>query len=109
MQHSPSEFRTVLEDQLTAWNLPAELAAEIEERSTPVAFEKGAIVFLRGAPADIVFWLRKGFVKLYLPRANGDRTLIAVARPGEALGTVANVNDAGCAHQTFERHVLREC
>jgi len=48
MQHPLSEFRTILEDQLTAWNLPAELAAEIEERSTLVVFEKGAIVFLRG-------------------------------------------------------------
>jgi len=34
MQHPLSEFRTVLEEQLTAWNLPAELAAEIEKRST---------------------------------------------------------------------------
>ena len=49
MQHPLSEFRTVLEEQLTAWNLPVELAAEIEERSTLVAFEKGAFVFLRGA------------------------------------------------------------
>ena len=109
MQHSLSEFRTVLEDQLTAWNLPAELAAEIEERSTPVAFEKGAIVFLRGAPADLVFWLRKGFVKLYLPRANGNRTLIAVARPGEPLGTVANVDADGCSHQIFEAQALTKC
>ena len=45
-----SEFRAVLEERLTAWNLPAELAVEIEERLTPVTFEKGAIVFLRGAP-----------------------------------------------------------
>jgi len=34
MQRLLSEFRTVLEEQLTAWNLPAELAAEIEKRST---------------------------------------------------------------------------
>jgi CRP-like cAMP-binding protein len=109
MQHPLSEFRTVLEEQLTAWNLPAELAAEIEERSTLVVFEKGAIVFLRGAPADLVFWLRKGFVKLYLPRANGDRTLIAVARPGEPLGTVATVDADGCSHQIFEAQALTKC
>src|ERR1700694_116877 len=109
MQHPLSEFRTVLEEQLTAWNLPAELAAEIEERSTLVAFEKGAVVFLRGAPANLVFWLRKGLVKLYLPRANGDRTLIAVARPGEPLGTVANVDADGCGHQIFEAQALTKC
>jgi len=50
MHHPLSEFRTLLEEKLTGWNLPAELAAEIEEHSTPVTFEKGAIVFLQGAP-----------------------------------------------------------
>jgi CRP/FNR family transcriptional regulator, cyclic AMP receptor protein len=109
MQHPLSEFRTVLEEQLTAWNLPAELAAEIEERSTPVAFEKGAIVFLRGAPADLVFWLRKGFVKVYLPQANGTRTLIAVARPGEPLGMVSKVDANGRSHQIFEAQALTKC
>jgi hypothetical protein len=48
MHHPVSEFRTLLEEKLTGWNLPAELAAEIEENSTPVTFEKGAIVFFTG-------------------------------------------------------------
>jgi CRP/FNR family cyclic AMP-dependent transcriptional regulator len=109
MQHPLSEFRTLLEKQLTAWNLPVELADEIEEHSTPVTFEKGAIVFLHGAPADLVFWLRKGFVKLYLPHANGNRTLIAVARPGEPLGIVANVDADGRSSQIFEAQALTKC
>lgn len=109
MQDRPSEFRTVLEEQLTEWKLPVELAAQIEENSTPVTFERGAIVFLHGAPADLVFWLRKGFVKLYLPHANGNRTLIAVARPGEPLGMVANVDTGGRSHQVFEAQALTKC
>jgi CRP/FNR family transcriptional regulator len=109
MQHSPSEFRTRLEQQLMAWNLPPELAAEIEERSTPVSFEKAAIVFLHGAPADLIFWLCNGFVKLYLPHADGNRTLIAVARPGEPLGLVANVDAGGRNHQIFEAQALTRC
>jgi CRP/FNR family cyclic AMP-dependent transcriptional regulator len=109
MHHPVSEFRTLLEEKLTGWNLPAELAAEIEENSTPVTFEKGAIVFSHGAPADLVFWLRKGFVKLYLPHAHGNRTLITVARPGEPLGTVANVDADGRNHQIFEAQALTKC
>jgi CRP/FNR family cyclic AMP-dependent transcriptional regulator len=109
MQHSPSEFRTRLEQQLMAWNLPAELATEIEERSTTVGFEKGAIVFLHGTPMDLIFWLRNGFVKLYLPHADGNRTLIAVARPGEPLGMVANVAADGRNHQIFEAQALTKC
>jgi CRP-like cAMP-binding protein len=109
MEHPPSEFRAVLEERLTAWNLPAELAVEIEERLTPVTFEKGTIVFLHGMTADLVFWLRQGFVKLYLPHANGNRTLIAVARPGEPLGVVANVDAEGRSRQIFEAQALTKC
>src|SRR5260370_39443206 len=109
MRHPFFELRAVVNRQWTAWTLPGELAAEIEERSAPVAFEKGAIVFLRGAPADLVFWLRKGFGKLYLPRANGDRTLIAVARSGEPLGSVAHVDAHGYSHHLFEAAALTEC
>ncbi|HET9375548.1 MAG TPA: Crp/Fnr family transcriptional regulator [Chthoniobacterales bacterium] len=109
MHHPLSEFRTLLEEKLTGWNLPAELAAEIEERSTTVGFEKGAIVFLHGAPMDLIFWLRSGFVKLYLPHADGNRTLIAVARPGEPLGMVANVDADGRNHQIFEAQALTKC
>ena len=109
MQQSQSEFRARLERQLTAWNLPAELAIQIEEHSTPVSFEKGALVFLRGASADLVFWLRKGFVKLYLPHADGNRTLVSVAGPGDALGTVANVDADGRRHQILEAEALTKC
>ena len=109
MQHLPSEFCTVLEGQLTAWNLPAELAAEIGNGSTSVIYEKGATIFSRGAPADLIFWLRKGFVKLYLPHANGNRTLIAIARPGEPLGIAADVDAEGRSHQIFEAQAWTKC
>jgi len=109
MQHPPSEFSPRLQEQLTAWNLPAELAAEIENRLTFATYAKGAIVFLQGAPADLVFWLRQGFVKLYLPHANGNRTLIAVARPSEPLGMVADVDAEGRSHQIFEAQALTKC
>jgi CRP/FNR family transcriptional regulator, cyclic AMP receptor protein len=109
MQCSPSDFRTRLEQQLTAWNIPAELATEIEEHSTPVSFEKGGMVFLRGAAADLVFWLQKGFVKLYLPHADGKRTLVTVARPGDPLGLVANVDAEGRRYQILEAQALTKC
>jgi len=109
MQHPASEFRTTLEGHLMAWNLPTDLAAEIENGSTSVTYGKGATIFSRGAPADLIFWLRKGFVKLYLPHANGGRTLIAVARPGEPLGIVADVEAKSRSHQIFEAQACTKC
>jgi CRP/FNR family transcriptional regulator, cyclic AMP receptor protein len=109
MQQLPSEFRIRLEQQLIAWELPAEFAAEIEEHSVPVTFEKGAVVFFRGAAADLVFWLRKGFVKLYLPHADASRTLVGVARPGDPLGMVSNIDANGGSHQILEAQALTKC
>lgn len=108
-QHPSFEFRGRLENQLAAWGLPRDLAAEIESHCTPVTYEKGAVIFLRGTPADLVFWLFKGFIKLYLPHPNGDRTLITVARPGDPLGTVESVDSNGRHLQILEAHALTKC
>src|SRR5690242_16870162 len=100
-QHPLCEFRGRLEEQLAAWALPKDFVAEIESNCTPVTYEKGAIIFLRGTPADLVFWLFKGFAKLYLPHSSGDRTLITIARPGDPLGTVESVDSNGRHLQIF--------
>src|SRR5262249_19038658 len=83
-------------------------AGEIEEHSTPVTFERGAVIFLRGTPADLLFWLLKGFAKLYLPHNNGNRTLVALARPGDLLGFIDSVGPKG-RRQVFEAQALTKC
>ena len=55
MQGQPSEFRSRFEELLESCGLPAEVAADIEDRLTPVTYEKGAVIFLRGAPCDLLF------------------------------------------------------
>ena len=98
MQNQASEFRSRLEQMLQSCGLPTEVAAEIEDRLTPVTYEKGAIIFLRGGPCDLVFWLLKGFVKLYLPHEDGNRTLVDLARPGDLLGFVNDKDSKGRRH-----------
>jgi len=106
-QHS-FEFRTRLEEQLAFWDLPTKIAAEVEERSTPVTYEKGAILFLRGSPANLLFWLFKGFAKLYLPITNGDRILVDLARPGDLLGFAESAYPKG-RRQILEAQALTRC
>ena len=81
MQSQASEFRSRLEGMLESCGLPTEVAADIEDRLVPVTYEKGAVIFLRGAACDLLLWLLKGFVKLYLPHQDGNRTR---SRPGPA-------------------------
>jgi CRP/FNR family cyclic AMP-dependent transcriptional regulator len=108
MQHQPSEFRGRLEEMLDSHGLCADLAAEIEDHLTPVTYEKGAVIFLRGSPTDLLFWLLKGFVKLYLPHSDGSRMLVDLARPGDFLAFV-NHEDSGGHRQILEAQALTKC
>jgi len=108
MQDRPAEFRVRLQEMLDSHGLCGDLASEIEDHLTPVTYDKGAVIFLRGSPADLLFWLLKGFVKLYLPREDGDRTLIDVARPGDLLAFVNEENSMG-RRQILEAHALTKC
>lgn len=108
MQNQTSEFRARLQETLDSHGLCADLAAGIEDHLTPVTYEKGATIFLRGSPADLLFWLLKGFVKLYLPREDGDRTLIDLARPGDLLAFVNDENSKG-HRQILEAQALTKC
>ena len=107
-QNQGSEFRSRLEEMLESCGLPAEVAADIEDRLIPVTYEKGAVIFLRGAPCDLLFWLLKGFVKLYLPHGDGYRTLVDLARPGDFLSFVNDRDSKGRRH-LLEAHALTKC
>jgi len=108
MQNQGSEFRSRLEEILEKCGLPTDMAAYIEDRLIPVTYEKGAVIFLRGAPSDLLFWLLRGFVKLYLPHADGNRTLVDLARPGDFLGFVNDRDSKGRRH-LLEAHALTKC
>jgi CRP-like cAMP-binding protein len=108
MQQQPSEFRARLTEMLDSHGLSADLAAEIEDHLTPVTYEKGAVIFLRGSATDLLFWLLKGFVKLYLPHDDGSRMLVDLARPGDFLAFV-NHEDSGGRRQILEAQALTKC
>jgi CRP/FNR family transcriptional regulator, cyclic AMP receptor protein len=108
MQHQSSEFRCRLGQMLESCGLSGDLAAEIEDHLIQVTYEKGAVIFLRGAPCDLIFWLLKGFVKLYLPHDDGTRTLVDLARPGDFLGFVNDKDSKGRRH-LLEAHALTRC
>jgi CRP/FNR family cyclic AMP-dependent transcriptional regulator len=108
MQDQPAEFHTRLQEMLDSHGLSADLASEIEDHLIPVTYEKGAVIFLRGSPADLLFWLLKGFVKLYLPRSDGSRILIDLARPGDFLAFVNEEGSKG-RRQLLEAQALTKC
>ncbi len=108
METHRAEFSIHLTETLAAYGLSSDMAAEIEACLVPVTFEKGAVVFLPGTSADLLFWVLKGFVKLYLPHGDGNRTLVNLARPGDLLGFV-NETDSKGRRQVLEAHALTRC
>lgn len=107
-QNQPSEFRLRLGETLESHGLSGDLAGCIEEHLTPVTYERGSVIFLRGSAADLVFWLLKGLVKLYLPHDDGSRTLIDLRRPGDFLGFAIESDFNGRRH-LFEAQALTKC
>jgi len=51
-----------------------------------VHFARGALVFAQGAPADSVFYLQKGVVRLSVSSAAGKEAVVAMLGPGDFFG-----------------------
>jgi CRP/FNR family transcriptional regulator, cyclic AMP receptor protein len=49
-------------------------------------YRKGAIVFRQATPADAVFYVRKGRIKLVVSSSQGREAVIALLGPGEFFG-----------------------
>ena len=59
-----------------------------------VRFATGAVVFAQGAPANSVFFVQEGGVKLSVLSSAGKEAVVAMLGPGDFLG----FRTPGCAH-----------
>jgi CRP-like cAMP-binding protein len=67
------------------------------------------MVFLQGSPADVMFWVIAGLVKVYCPRPDGTRILVNLAGPGDLIGHVDYIDSRGRHAQVFEVEALTKC
>src|SRR4029077_8513618 len=81
----PQESHQRLHAQLVQ-SLPAQLVNELISHNTTVAYTKSSIIFLQGSPADLLFWILSGVVKVYCPMPDGKPVLARIAGPGEIIG-----------------------
>lgn len=99
----------VLQKLLASYSISPNLATEILERHIPVNFEKGAMVFGEGSADDLIACVLSGYVKVYCPVADGSRTLMRLATPGEVIGYEDFVNDRGSRARMFEAICSSKC
>jgi len=104
-----TEARGRLEMQLSQFGIPTKLIEEIIGHHTLVNYNKGSMIFLQGSPADLLFWVFSGLVKVYCPRADGSRILVKLAGPADIIGHVDYIDSRGRRAQAFEVEALTKC
>jgi CRP/FNR family cyclic AMP-dependent transcriptional regulator len=96
---------TILRNSLSDLNLPPDLIDELIERHIAVVFDKGALAFCEGNTDGMIGCVLSGYVKVYCPVADGNRTLVRLAGPGEIIGYSDYVDAKGRSARLFEVQV----
>lgn len=100
---------SILQQYLSRLGLPVALGNEIIHRHAPIDYPRHSVVFLQNSPADLLFWVESGLVKVCSPAADGSRFVVHLAGPGEVLGYASVNDDAGQAVQAFDAESFTRC
>ena len=95
--------------RLASFGLPRPAVAALLERHTLVRYPKGATLFSKGSPADVVFAVLSGMVKVHYSRPGRDRVLVEISGPGELVVYADFEESAGERSQLFEAEALSNC
>src|SRR5271169_6780693 len=103
------EAFTILRTSLGRLNLPVDLVDELIDRHIAVSFEKGAMAFCEGNTDGMLACILSGYVYIYCPVGDGNRTLVRMAGPGEIIGYPDYVDERGQIARMFEAQVASTC
>ena len=92
--------------RLSSMGLPRAAATTLLERHMLVRYPKGAELFTMGSPADVVFAVLTGLVKVHSSRAGSDPVLVELAGPGDLVGYADFADGDGGRSQLFEATAL---
>ena len=103
------EAFTILRSNLSRLNLPPELVDELIDNHIAIVFEKGALAFCEGNADGMLALILSGYVNVYCPVGDGNRTLVRMAGPGEIIGYADYVDEKGRHARLFEAQVASRC
>jgi CRP/FNR family cyclic AMP-dependent transcriptional regulator len=95
--------------KLSSLGLPRTAASALLERHMLVRYPKGAELFSKGSPADVVFAVLSGVVKVHSTRLGSDPVLVELAGPGDLVGYADFTDAGGERSQLFEASALTNC
>lgn len=103
------EAFTILRKSLGHLSLPLDLVDEVIECHMAAVYEKGAFVFCEGNTDQMLACILNGYVNVYCPVGDGNRTLVRIAGPGEIIGYADYVDEKGRHARMFEAQVASRC
>src|SRR5258708_37521605 len=109
LSRQPEEPFTILRSNLTRLNLPPELVDELIDNHIAIVFEKGALAFCEGNADGMLALILSGYVNVYCPVGDGNRTLVRLAGPGEIIGYADYVDEKGRHARLFEAQTATKC
>ncbi|HEV2171415.1 MAG TPA: Crp/Fnr family transcriptional regulator [Candidatus Binatus sp.] len=86
--------------------LPRAAATALFDRHMLVRYPKGAELFTKGSPADVVFAVLSGLVKVHSSQAGSDPVLVELAGAGDLVGYADFADADGGRSQLFEATAL---
>src|SRR6266566_1831055 len=89
------EAKSRLKRQIWKLGLPHDFVDEIATHCMLLDYNKGSILFLRGSPADVFFYVLTGMVKVYCARPGASRIMVKLAGPGDLVGHADSVDSQG--------------
>lgn len=95
--------------KLASMGLPRAAAGALLERHMLVRYPKGAELFAMGSPADVVFVVLSGLVKVHSSRPGSDPVLVDLAGPGDPVGYADFAGAGGSRSQMFAATALTSC
>jgi CRP/FNR family cyclic AMP-dependent transcriptional regulator len=109
MRRQHDEGFTILRTSLGRLKLPPDMVDELIERHMAVAYEKGALALCEGNTDGMLACILSGYVKVYCPVGDGNRTLVRLAGQGEIIGYYDYVDEKGRNARLFEVQVASKC
>jgi CRP-like cAMP-binding protein len=106
LSNATIKVKPYLQQHIYQLGLPPEAAEELLSHCTLANYNKGAIVALRGSPADVLFYVVSGLLKIYCSRPNGTRILVKLVGPGDLAGYADYLGASGVPAQIFEIDAL---
>ena len=103
------EAFAILRTSLGSLNLPADMVDDLIDRHIAVSFEKGALAFCEGNTDGMLACILSGYIYIYCPVGDGNRTLVRLAGPGEIIGYPDYLDEKGRHARMFEAQVASKC